>query len=59
MEKEKLKIIRNEIIEYISKMDLDSSFSMVDRFEIMRNLSNFLNPDKYDENIDVLSKHFK
>lgn len=57
MEKEKLKIFRNEIVNYISDMDLNSDFSIIDRFEIMNNIDKFLNPDRYDENIRVLNKH--
>lgn len=57
MEKEKLKIFRNEIVDYISDMDLNSDFSIIDRFEIMNNIDKFLNPDRYDENIRVLNKH--
>ena len=59
MENAKLKIIRDEIIEFISEVNLSSDFDIIDRFEIMRNINNFLDPDKYDENIAVLNKHLK
>lgn len=59
MDKKKLCIIRDEIITYISMMKLDSDFSMIDRFEIMMNVNNFLNPEKYYENLDVLNKYAK
>ena len=59
MEKEKLLIVRDEIVNFISQMNLDCDFSSIDRFEIMKNINNFLDPDKYDRNINVLKKHVK
>jgi hypothetical protein len=56
MDKKTLETVREKLIVYISNIS-GPEIDCIDKFELMRNLNNFLDPCEYDENIKVLNKH--
>ena len=54
MQKESLIKIRKAIIDLVVGLE---DIPKEDRFEICMNENQFLNPEKYEENIKVLQKH--
>ena len=50
MKKESLEIVREKIIEVVSNEDIN----VYDKMELLINLYNFLEPEKYNKNIKVL-----
>ena len=59
MEKKKLEIIRSELIKYISEHRFSSDLDLAERFVLMNNISKFLDPDNYSNNIKILDKSIK
>ena len=55
MEKESLKIVSDRLHELVDHPDIN----ILDKAELIINLSHFLNPDTYEENIKVLEEHRK
>lgn len=55
MEKEKLGIIRDELIKFIQEKNFGNGITPLDSFEVMNNIRHFLDPDAYEENIKVLN----
>jgi len=53
MEKDTLIKVRDYLTHFLSKMDLVET----DKVELMININKFLDPNKYEENINVLKKH--
>lgn len=53
MKKESLEKARNIVITSIN----GSLFNEIDEVELSINLYHFLNPDQYEENIEVLEQH--
>lgn len=54
MEKEKLEIIRSEIVKFLSENEI-LNVDLLERFEIMHNIDVFLNPETYENNIRILN----
>lgn len=52
MSKESLEKVRAKIIELLNDESMDS----IDKMELLINLYNFLDPEKYDKNIQILRK---
>lgn len=56
MQKESLEKIRDKLIKCISKIDT-KEISIIDTTEIMLVVYHLLEPEKYEENIKILSKN--
>lgn len=52
MKKESLKIAKEVLMDTVAKLDIDAA----DRTELMINLYNLLDENKYENNIKVLAK---
>lgn len=51
MNKESLKIVQEQIADLLNNIDIP----IHEKVELLINLSHFLNPEKYEENIKILS----
>jgi len=54
MQKESLEIVINEMYKIIDNPKID----IYDKIELIVNLTHILDPEKYEENIKVLAKHY-
>jgi len=57
MDKRKLEILKDEIINFINEHNFGENISIIERFEIMNNVNRFLDSDNYEENIQILNEH--
>lgn len=55
MNKESLEKVQEKIAELLNNTDIDT----IDKIELLINLIHFLNPETYEENIQVLEEHRK
>lgn len=52
MNKESLEQLRNALVPFIQKQNID----LVDMCELMMNIDHFLDPKEYNDNIETLQK---
>ena len=53
MTKESLEKIQDKVFEIVDSSDIE----IIDKVELLINIVNFLDPDKYEDNIQVLREH--
>lgn len=59
MDRNKLEIIREELVKFIVNNDFGENISSLEKLEAMRNVNKFLDPDNYEENIRTLNENRK
>lgn len=55
MNKESLELVKSKLVDVLEESNIDS----VDKMELILNIWLFLEPELYDNNIEVLSKYGK
>ena len=53
MTRENLEKIQDKVFNLVEASDID----IIDKVELLINIINFLNPDKYEDNIKTLREH--
>ena len=55
MNRESLEIVQEKVVDLLN----DTHIETIDKIELLINLVHFLDPDKYEQNIEILSKELK